>query len=257
MYFVAIVTILSGFLFMLNEYLPFLCTTILYVIALFISLFFTDIKVEEEEEELKLKDYFILSIKSIKENKRLRWLMIAGSFFTIFFINQNVLLQQYMSDIKFNVSLFGIVFFLYNMLTAFVSKRSDVLEKKFGKHTKVVFTLLIAVCFISAGFAKSIVGIVILALCRVSVATINPIILTEVNDQIGSRNRATLLSFYNAVTSIADSLFSPIIGFGIDGFGIFSTYIILGLCGFVFVFFLLTEKVTCMSSDNLSSHNNY
>ena len=81
--------------------------------------------------------------------------MVASALFTVLFVNQNILLQQYMSDIGLQVSLFGIVFFVYNLISAFVSKRSAVLERIFGKYTKVIFTLLIVICFMLVGIFKN------------------------------------------------------------------------------------------------------
>ena len=67
----------------------------------------------------------------------------------------------------------------------------------------------------------------------------------EVNEQIDSAHRATLLSWlscYNALSTVADSVVSPFIGITIEELGIFSTYIIMGLASIFFVFYLLTEK---------------
>lgn len=242
MYVVAVLTITSGFLYKLNAYLPFLLTAILFVFAFIISSFYVDIKPSEEEAKTGLKEYFLFSINSIKNNKRFRWYIIEGSCFTVLFLNQNVLLQQYMSDVGLQVSLFGVVFFLYNIVSAFVSKRSGALEKKFKGNTKIVFTLLVIICFVLAGIAANILGIVILAICRVSVATITPILDTQVNECIDTGNRATLLSVYNATNSIADSIFSPLLGLGIDMCGIYNTYMVFGLVFILFVLFLLKGR---------------
>lgn len=145
--------------------------------------------------------------------------------------------EQYMDDIGLNVALFGVIFFIYNLITAFVSKRSGKLEGIFGKHTKSIFTLLIAVCFVVAGICRNYIGIVFLSLCRISIATINPIMDAEVNEQIDSAHRATLLSCYNALSTVADSVVSPFIGITIEELGIFSTYIIMGLAS-IFLFFI-------------------
>lgn len=242
MYVVAVLTIASGFLYKLNAYLPFLLTAVLFVFAFIISFFYVDIKPSEEEAKTGLKEYFLFSINSIKNNKRFRWYIIEGSCFTVLFLNQNVLLQQYMSDVGLQVSLFGVVFFLYNIVSAFVSKRSGALEKKFKGNTKIVFTLLIIICFVLAGIAANMLGIVILAICRVSVATITPILDTQVNECIDTGNRATLLSVYNATNSIADSIFSPLLGLGIDMCGIYNTYMGFGLVFILFVLFLLKGR---------------
>ena len=241
MYFVAVVTIFSGVLYELNEYLPFVCTTVIYILAFFVSMMFIDVKKTVNEKE-KFGDYFKQSITAIKDNKRLRWLFMAGAFFCVLFLNQNILLQQYMNDIGLNVALFGIVFFIYNLITAFVSKRSGKIESVFGKYTKSIFTLLIVACFLVAGVCRNYIGIAVLALCRISIATINPIMDAEVNEQIDSAQRATLLSCYHSFSTLVDSVVSLFIGITIENFGIFSTYIIMGFASVIFVFFLLTEK---------------
>lgn len=240
MYFVAIVTLFSGVLYEMNEYLPFLCTIFFYICAFTISLFFQDI--QTMEERVSLREYFQLSVDSIKKNAIFRMLIFEGSMFTILFMNQNIFLQQYMSDIGVKVSLFGLVFFFYNLVTAFVSKRSGKLEDKFGKNIKVIFTLLICICFILAGIFHGSVGIVILALCRVSIATINPILDTQINECIKTNNRATLLSVYNAISSSVDCILSPFIGFGIDTIGISHMYVLIGILTIPFILYLLFHK---------------
>ena len=171
------------------------------------------------------------------EQYSIGYLFVVGALFAVLFLNQNILLQQYMDDIGLNVALFGVIFFIYNLITAFVSKRSGKLEGIFGKHTKSIFTLLIAVCFVVAGICRNYIGIVFLSLCRISIATINPIMDAEVNEQIDSAHRATLLSCYNALSTVADSVVSPFIGITIEELGIFSTYIIMGLAS-IFLFFI-------------------
>jgi MFS family permease len=245
MYVVAVLTIASGFLYNLNAYIPFLLTTILYMLALVCSFFFVDI-MPSEETKVCLKEYFKYSFKTIKENKKFRWFIIEGSCFTVLFMNQNILLQQYMSDIGFKVSLFGVVFFFFNLVSAFVSKRSEFLENKFKENTKIVFTILIIVCFVIAGISANIFGIIILAFCRVSIATISPILDTQVNESIDTGNRATLLSVYNASNSIADSIISPLIGLGIDMCGIFNVYVALGILFILFVLFLCLGRIKRM-----------
>lgn len=242
MAFISVVTIFSGILYSINEYLPYICTGIIYCLAFIVSFFFSDLENTEEKENYKFRDYFILSFNFIKKDKTIKWLLFVSSIFTVFFINQNTLLQRYMIDINFKVSLFGIVFFIYNIITAIALKHSGKIEDKLGKYTKIVLMGLIVVCFVTAGLLHNIAGIVILALCRISVATINPIIDTQINQAIESRNRATLLSFSNVIINITDAVASPIIGLGIDKLGIFIMYILLGIIGLIFIIFLFFER---------------
>lgn len=245
MYVVAVLTILSGFLYNLNKYIPFAITILLYAMAFLLSFFYTDIR-SNKENIVHIKDNVIFSISSIKKNKKFQLYIIEGACFTVLFLNQNILLQEYMNDIGINVSLFGIVFFGYNCISAFISKRSGMLEKKLGNGTKVVLTLLIVVSFIIAGICANVIGIFVLSLCRVSIATINPMLDSQVNECINGGNRATLLSIYSASNSVMDSIFSPLIGMGVDKYGIFETYIILGGFFVFFVLFLFMEQIKKM-----------
>lgn len=241
MYFVAIVTIFSGILYKINVYLPFSCAVFFLVLALAFSIGFKEVYPSKKEERT-IVEYFKYSIKCIKENKIFRLYSTEGALFAILFLNQNIFLQQYMVNVGIEVSQFGVVFFLYNLITAFVSNRSAVLEELFGKKVKMVGILVIAVCFIMAGIINNYFGVVILALCRVSIATINPILYAQVNESIRSGNRATMLSVFNALSSIADAICSPIIGMGIDTVGIAYMYIVMGMIALLIVGYLALNK---------------
>lgn len=115
MYVVAVLTILSGFLYNLNKYIPFAITILLYAMAFLLSFFYTDIR-SNKENIVHIKDNVIFSISSIKKNKKFQLYIIEGACFTVLFLNQNILLQECMNDVGINVSLFGIVFFGYNCM---------------------------------------------------------------------------------------------------------------------------------------------
>lgn len=246
MYFVACVTILSGLLYKVNEYFPFLLTTIFYIMALIAVCNFKEIKDEKAKVD-NITMHFKLVMLFLKESKNAIWIFFLGACYTYLFLNQNVLLQQYLMDVNFPIEFLGIVFFGFNLVTAYFSKRGSVFEKYLGKYTKLVFTVLLIFCLVGAGVVRNYYALVLLASCRISVAVINPMMDSAINKEIKNNNtRATILSFYNAFSSLPDSLISPLLGKYIDSAGIFSAYIIFGLSGIIPLiacFVLIMKKI--------------
>ncbi|MDO4293625.1 MAG: hypothetical protein Q4C65_10410 [Eubacteriales bacterium] len=235
MYFTAMVTVFSGFLFKINVFLPFISTTICYIIAAIAVIGFKDVRGNVKDNK-KLKEYVKIVYEFFHRNIPAQILLVLDACFVFLFLNQNVLLQEYVSNITFPIEFIGIVFLIFNLISAFSLKHGKAVEKIMKQYTMVFFTLLTVICLMLAGVAANIYGLFFLAICRVCIAIINPIVDTEINRGINRNDvRATILSFYNAGASIPDAFLAPVLGSFIDTLGIFSAYKIFGLSGLVAV----------------------
>ncbi len=243
MSFIAVITILSGVLFKINPYMPFVVTTGFYLIS------FIMVRCLSENECVKkkntqFKEYVVAVFEYLKSSRSIKWILLLNMCYTFLFMNQNVLLQQYLKDIKFPLILYGMVFFLLNLVSAYFSKIGKKLEKLLGEYTKPICTFVMAVCLIGAGILASMASLILLACCRACIAIITPIMATDINNSINdSGKRATLLSFYNAASAIPDSIISPCLGRYIDVAGIFPCYIVFGITGLIpFIVCLIADR---------------
>lgn len=233
MTFIALITLLSGVVYKISPYMPFLITTTFYILA-----FITVALLEDDHNDIKgdvlLKDYIYAVIDYLKSESSVIWLLLLNMCYTFLFMNQNVLLQQYLTDIKIPIVTYGLVFFSFNMVSSYFSKIGEKIELVLGKNTKMVCTFLMVICLIGAGITASVYSLFLLACCRGIVAVINPILVANINNSITDNGkRATILSFYNAASEIPDSIASPLLGHYIDIAGIFSGYVVFGVVGLI------------------------
>lgn len=253
MLFIAFVTILSGLLFKLNPYIPFLVTTLFNFFAL-LSIVLLQESTIGNVDSISLVVYIKDMVIFIKQGKYVILLILLGACYTFLFMNQNVLLQQYLTEIKMPLELFGVVFFVFNMVSAYVSKVGEKIEGKYGENTKIVFTVVMIICLIGSGIFRNVLSLILLACCRACIAIINPIMSSEVNNSIANnKTRTTILSLYNALTSIPDAFASPILGNYIDKAGIFSAYIVFGITGILplLICFMIKSRVDMRAFDDV------
>ena len=242
MTFVAITTIFSGILFKINPYVPFAATTVFYIVAFGVTVVLEENSIEKKEA-VRLLDYLRAIIDYLRVCGHTRWLVFLSMCYVFWFMNQNVLLQSYLSGINLPLELYGGVFFVLNIVSAGFAKAGKTIEKRLGKSTKAICTATMILCLVGAGIWHGFWALIFLACCRACIAIINPIMNYEINSSIQDNStRATILSFYNASSSVLDSVASPMLGGYIDKAGIFSAYIVFGLSGLLPLIICLLPK---------------
>jgi len=162
-YFDAITSVISGFLFVINGYLPIVLCFLMSIISIIISLKFysPDIELENtnkvKKEKLKTKlNNFKNSVKFIFTSKRLKSLLIFSAIFHGLISVSSILRSSILVDINVPEQYFGIIFAVLQIVSGIASKNSNWFHKKFKNETLMNFSITYTITFM-------VIGVVVLS----------------------------------------------------------------------------------------------
>ncbi len=102
--------------------------------------------------------------------------------------------------------------------------------KKSKRFAYFVITLLVSAGFLIGGISQSNIGLIVLLVLSGGIGLqVNTILSKEINEEIDSEQRATVLSFIGMLKRLMLTVFNPVIGYLVDLKGVYVAFIILGL----------------------------
>lgn len=254
--FSAISTIISGFLYDINPYIPIFLCLICVIAATAISFNFYDIQEEESKESFKdyIKD-LKKGYKFITKSKRLRALLVmTGAVWGII-----VLLDSYqltlLQDIGATSVQVGFIFAMFELTRGLFSNTALDFNKKFKNRSLTNILLIFAIGFILAGiiamtqlpFYTKLVIIVVILLIMGAANAIDQILAKKYVNNFASTK--ILPAIYSS-KSICDNIFRTIITLlGSAIVGIYNIDIAMIAMG-IFIL-ILTLVLTVYSKDKL------
>lgn len=144
-------SILSGFLFIINGYLPFICCFICTLASLVMSFKFKDFKKEDEEEEqIGIIETF-KGIKEVVSNKRSKSILLLAFVFWGIVSTINMLYKAIIIDIGIIEQYSTLVVCLVTIFVGFGSRCVYGIEKVTKNKTLTIFSYSLIVCSIIIG----------------------------------------------------------------------------------------------------------
>lgn len=152
----AISKIIAGFLFAINGYLPIICSLIVLVIVIIISLGFIEpIKGKKKnigelvnKKQLKdMKDGFSYILKS----ERLKALILASSLIVTLIVILNNYTVNLLEDLKLSSAIIGIIGAVGSFISAFASKKQETYHNKFRNKSLISIAMMISISCLFAG----------------------------------------------------------------------------------------------------------
>lgn len=242
---VAIVTLLSSYIFDLSNELPMLITIIMQIGCLFCICNMSEPNISRERNLKKLN--FIDEIK--QQKKIIKKIVATEGLVEIFIIyvlmveiisNINYSTQAYLPYLGLDVKYLGGIMFLFNIASAIGAK----MAKKINVNRKI-WVALYAVILLVLSYKNIYIVIGVLFCSRFINGFVWPVISNETNKRIESEERATILSYQSLFSSIMPLLIDPIIGLGFDNYGISKTYFVMGIIAMIiYIVWILKTKIT-------------
>ena len=148
-FFDAISAIFTGFLFIVNSYIPIILCFIFCCISVILSFQFEDV-IEDDilknlssNKKLKIIKKYFKDFKSILrfivQSKRLRSLLAYSGLFTVVLILTTSLRSILLTEINCPEEYFGIVFAIIQIIAAISSKKTNFYQNKFKNKTLTFF----------------------------------------------------------------------------------------------------------------------
>lgn len=163
-YFDAITSIISGFLFVINGYLPLLLCFLMSILSVFISLKFHSpdgitehVNISKKEKTKNKLNNFINLVKFIFGSKRIKSLLIFSAIFHGLISVSSTLRSSILVDINIPEQYFGIIFAILQIVSGISAKNSNWFNKKFKNETLMNFSITYTITFM-------IIGLVVLTI---------------------------------------------------------------------------------------------
>lgn len=236
-----ITSFFTGYLFVINTYLPIILSSIVSFITVIISYRFEEVK--RKEEKTKISD----SIKSMKlgfryifNSRRLKALFLFIAIFSGTLTMISTYEKSLLRDIQIAPQYFGIIFAVLTIVSALSAKYQDKIHNAFKNKTLTFLSIPVFVSFIVVG----IIGIIkwnqtmtiIIVLLGFSVQhfirapywTLNKKYLTNFTN---SGIRTKILSASDFIESITTSVIIFLSGLLLDYCNTSIAYLIVGIVG--------------------------
>ena len=242
-------SLIAGFVYEINIYLPFYISAVFMVVAALISLFYVEPHINKEET--KNDSYFnqiAESFKFIFKHKKIMNLILFSAIFWFFYRVGFFYFQPYMEAVNIPVRYFGIIFFIFNIIAAYASKNAQKFVDRTKPRSLMALGFLLVLSFVLLSITKLWIGVVFIFMQQLARGFRVPVLQKYINKHIPSSKRATIISIQSLVQSIAIAILGPIAGMLLDNTNIFLSHLILGIVmmGLLFVVNILmlrTDKV--------------
>lgn len=225
----AIGSVIAGFVYEVNMYLPMIISIGFMIVTALITLIFKEPPMLEEGNQ-KEETYFkqiVESARYVISHEKLKAIVLFSMVFFIFYRAGYWFYQPYMEAVNIPVKYFGIIFFIFNITAAFFSKRSSYIMNKTKPKTLTFMAFLMIASFVLMGIFKIWIGVFAILLQQVARGINRPVITKYMNKHISSDKRATILSFQSLACNLAVAVTFPFMGVLKDHSNIFTTNLIL------------------------------
>lgn len=153
-----ITSIITGYLFVINPYIPIILSSLISVIAVIIVYRFEEIEIKN-----KRKTTISKSIKDIKQgfklilkSKRLKALFIFTSIFVGVLMMISTYEKSLLTDLQVAPQYFGIIFAILTLVQCFSVRYQDKIHNTFKNKTLSFISIAIFLSFIIAGIIGSL-----------------------------------------------------------------------------------------------------
>jgi len=224
-------SIIAGFVYEINIYMPMIISIGFMVVAAIIAMNFEEPPVEGKKGRFGIKYFHQIkeSGKYILGHEKIKAIILYSMVFFIFYRAGFWYYQPYMESVKIPVKYFGIIFFIFNLVAALSSKVCYRIMEITKPKTLTFMSGLLIVSFIILGTVKIWIGVAAILLQQVTRGLYRPVTRKYMNKHIPSDKRATILSFHSLAVNLAVAVSLPFVGLLKDNSNIYSTHIILAL----------------------------
>lgn len=223
----AITSLIAGFAFVINPYLPIILCLIANIISTILSTRFRHTQMPDDEKEKKIgaREYFKQlksAIKFAKKSKRMKCLLIFFGLTSGLLYNMTTFRSGVLEQIQLPEQYFGIVFAISQIAASMCSRAQGLIHKKFRNTTLAHFGIPLTVSCIIIGclsmvgvnFASTFIVIFLFVMQGAIKGPYNVLIYRYLNNFTNKKVRTKLATIRNMIYnlfSIAISLLGSLL----------------------------------------------
>lgn len=245
----AITSILAGYLFVVNPYIPLILSTLCSLLAVIIAYRFEEIKEKRAKTNLSemLKDSKE-GLKFILKSQRLKALLIFTSLFVGVLMMVSTYEKSLLKDLQVAPQYFGIIFALLSLVQGFSVQYQDKIHNTFKNKTLAFLSIPIFLSFIIIGMIaklemnRTFVIIIVLAMFSVQHFLRAPYWVLEnkyLTNFTTSDICVKILSISKIAKRISRMVITLLAGLLLEYYTTSQAYLIMGIVGFMIMLFVL------------------
>lgn len=210
----AITSVASGFLYVINGYLPLILCLVCCLISTMLAFKFNDVK-ESKQESVDMKQYLKdikRSLKYMLQSSRLKYLFAFGATFAALLGVLISLRSGTFEQIGVPEQYFGVVFAALGIMSGITAKNQHRIHNRFTNKTLAVISIPTTVSCILVGFcvlgnfsfkATLVILIALFLIQFIAKGAFYTLIKRYLNNFTNSAMRSKITSAYNFIESIA------------------------------------------------------
>ncbi len=250
----AITSVLSGFMFAINGYLPMIFCLIINIISVVMSVKFEEVDTLNEKKKVKIGtelNELKNSMSSIFKSKRIKNLILFGAIFSGILGALVSLRSSILSDIRLPAQYFGIIFAVLQIISGISAKNQYRFHKKFRNKTLASLSLPVVISCIFIGLICSLnlnykvticVTILAFLIQYISKGPFYTLIKQYMNNFTTSSLRTKITSLYSLLEGISRSAICFMASFLLKYTNTANTFTILG-CIFTIIIVLMLDNM--------------
>lgn len=220
----AISSVMSGFLFFINGYLPMIFCLITNIYSVHLSLKFKEIDYADEKDKITVKEEFKelkKSVKSIFHSSRLKNLIVFGALFSGMLSVLVTFRSNILSDIGVSSQYFGIIFAILGIISGIAAKNQYRFHKKFRNKTLAMLSLPVVLSciflgiFCMVGFNIQTTMVVVLGVFLIQYIAKGPF-YTLIRQYMNNFTTTSLRNKISSSFNLLESLFRSLISFTVS-----------------------------------------
>ncbi len=248
-----VASLVSGYLFVINGYLPMVICLIFTIISTIISTKFKDIyvnKLEENELSNKLKEYkedFKFSIKNIIKSKRLRALLLFMGLFNAMITITGTYKGNILTELDVKPETFSMANAILTFIAGIASTFQNKIHNKFRNRTFTVLSISYVSSLVSMGLllylqTNNILPVILILLAITQFAMANYFVLSERYSKNFStpKTRSRISFSVEFSTNIIEAILLFLAGALLDSTNIIFATLFVGLI-FLILFVLVLD----------------
>ena len=247
----AVTTLASGFLFVINGYIPFILCFIFCIVSAIMSFKFNDIKKDNAEENVSLKKYIKdlrHSFKYMLQSNRLRYLILLGGTFWGFLTALVSLRTGILKEIGVSEEYIGVIFAVLGIISGITAKNQNKIHNLCRNKTLTYLTVPATLSCIFIGFfvmgnfkfEVTLTLILIMFLIQfIAKGPFSTLIRRYLNNFTTSSIRNKITSSYNLVESIVRAAISLLASILLRTVNSSNTILIIGCVVTIIIVLLL------------------
>lgn len=209
----------------------YIAAIVIAVISLGSAMLFQEPEIRSDckDERVSIKEHFHISVQIMKENRKVREIILFYAIVFTFYTSIYFYGQKYFLELGLNKVHISVIMLIVGVFSCMGAIMSEKIFETFKHKTKYIATLVIAGSISFMWFNQIILSVICFIIMGFANSLLYPLQSVTLNRLIPSEQRATIISVSSMMFSMFMILLFPIIGFLADLYTLHNIFMVVGI----------------------------